>query len=120
MTQPAICPSLSGRPACVSCLRPWGILAERLDAIACRALDRPPAHTRLSPSDNDKAERFIRTMLSGWAYAATCSKRATSAPAALDGWLWHYNCQQGHPALGHKRLIARLDARRANLLGTYT
>ena len=40
--------------------------------------------------------------------------------AALDGWLWHNNCQRRHSALGHKPSIARLDARRTNLLGTYT
>ena len=40
--------------------------------------------------------------------------------AALDGWLWHYNCQRRHSALGHKPSIARLDARRTNFLGTYT
>jgi len=39
---------------------------------------------------------------------------------ALDGWLWHYNCQRRHSALGHKPSIARLEARRTNLLGTYT
>jgi hypothetical protein len=34
-------------------------------------------------------ERFIRTMLGGWAYGAIyrTSKERTQA---LDGWLWHY------------------------------
>jgi len=67
----AMCPLLTGRLPCVPCLRSWGIAAERLHAIACRALDRPPAHPRLSPSDQRQGLCFIRTMLSGWGYGAT-------------------------------------------------
>jgi transposase InsO family protein len=88
-------------------------------AIACRALGIRHLRTRpYRPQTNGKAERFIRTMLSGWAYGAiyrTSKERTT----ALDGWLWHYNHQRRHSALGHKPPIARLT-QRTNLLGTYT
>ena len=71
------------------------------------------------PQTNGKAERFIRTMLSGWAYGAIY-RNSDERTAALDGWLWHYNCQRRHSALGDKPSIARFDARRTNFLGTYT
>jgi transposase InsO family protein len=108
-----------------------GIVVERLltdngsayrstvHAIACRALGIRHLRTRpYRPQTNGKAERFIRTMLGGWAYGAiyrTSDERA----AALDGWLWHYNHRRRHSALGHKPPILRL-AERNNLLGTYT
>jgi transposase InsO family protein/transposase len=88
-------------------------------AIACRALGIRHLRTRpYRPQTNGKAERFIRTLLGGWAYGAiyrTSSERS----AALDGWLWHYNHHRRHSALGHKPPIARL-AERTNLIGTYT
>ena len=90
-----------------------------LHAIACRALGIRHLRTRpYRPQTNGKAERFIRTLLGGWAYGAiyrTSSERS----AALDGWLWHYNHQRRHSALGHKPPAARL-AERTNLLGTYS
>jgi transposase InsO family protein len=87
-------------------------------AIACRAMGIRHLRTRpYRPQTNGKAERFIRTMLGGWAYGAIYrdSKERT---AALDGWLWHYNHYRKHSALGHKSPIARLNER-TNLLGTY-
>jgi transposase InsO family protein len=90
-----------------------------IHAIACRTLGIRHLRTRpYRPQTNGKAERFIRTLLGGWAYGAiyrTSSERS----AALDGWLWHYNHQRRHSALGHKPPTARL-AERTNLLGTYT
>ena len=56
------------------------------------------------------AERFIRTLLAGWAYGAVY-RNSTERAAALDGWLWYYNHQQRHSALGHKPPIARLTER---------
>jgi transposase InsO family protein len=88
-------------------------------AIACRALGIRHLRTRAyRPQTNGKAERFIRTMLGGWAYGAIYrdSKERT---AALDGWLWTYNHRRRHSALGHKPPIARLNER-TNLLGTYS
>ena len=60
-------------------------------AIACRVLSLKHLRTRpYRPQTNGKAERFIRTMLSGWAYGAIYGSSAERT-AALDGWLWRYN-----------------------------
>jgi transposase InsO family protein len=88
-------------------------------AIACRALGVRHLRTRpYRPQTNGKAERFIRTMLGGWAYGAIY-RNSNDRTAALDGWLWHYNHQRRHSALGHQPPIARLNER-TNLLGTYS
>ena len=52
-------------------------------------------------------------MLGGWAYGAIY-RNSHERTAALDGWLWHYNHQRRHSALGHK------PPERTNLLGTLT
>jgi transposase InsO family protein len=88
-------------------------------ALACRALGIRHLRTRpYRPQTNGKAERFIRTMLASWAYGAIY-RESSERTAALDGWLWHYNHQRRHSALGHKPPTARLTER-TNLLGTYT
>ena len=88
-------------------------------AIACRTLGVRHLRTRpRRPQTNGKAERFIRTMLGGWAYGAIYSS-SHDRTAALDGWLWHYNHHRRHTALGRKPPIARLNER-TNLLGTYS
>ena len=90
-----------------------------IHAIACRALGIRHLRTRpYRPQTNGKAERFIRTLIGGWAYGAIYRSSAERT-AALDGWLWHYNHQRRHSALAHKPPIARL-AERTNLLGTYS
>jgi transposase InsO family protein len=90
-----------------------------IHAIACRALGIRHLRTRpYRPQTNGKAERFIRTLISGWAYGAIY-RNSSERTAALDGWLWHYNHHRKHSALGHKPPIARLNER-TNLLGTYT
>jgi transposase len=84
-------------------------------AIACRALGIRHLRTRpRRPQTNGTAERFIRTMLAGWAYGAIYSSSQERA-AALDGWLWHYNHRRRHQAIGRQTPITRLN----NLLGTY-
>jgi hypothetical protein len=88
-------------------------------ALACRALGIRHLRTRpYRPQTNGKAERFIRTMLGGWAYGAIYRDSAERT-AALDGWLWQYNHHRRHSALGHKPPIARVNER-TNVLGTYT
>jgi transposase InsO family protein len=88
-------------------------------AIACKTLGIRHLHTRAyRPQTNGKAERFIRTMLGGWAYGAVY-RESRERTAALDGWLFHYNHHRKHSALGHKPPIARLNER-TNLLGTYS
>jgi transposase InsO family protein len=90
-----------------------------IHAIACRALGLRHLRTRpYRPQTNGKAERFIRTLLGGWAYGALY-RNSKERTAALDGWLDYYNHHRKHSALGHKPPIARLNER-TNLLGTYT
>ena len=114
----------------VAFYRRYGIRVERLitdngpayrstvHALACRALGIRHLRTRpYRPQTNGKAERFIRTMLGGWAYGALY-RNSTERTAALDGWLDYYNHHRRHAALGHKPPIARLRERN-NVLGTY-
>jgi transposase InsO family protein len=79
-----------------------------LHAIACRTLGVRHLRTRpYRPRTNGKAERFIRTMLAGWAYGAIYAS-STERTAALDGWLWTYNHRRPHGALSHRSPITRL------------
>jgi transposase InsO family protein len=108
----------------------YGITIERLitdngsayrstvHAIACRALGIRHLRTRpYRPQTNGKAERFIRTMLGGWAYGAIYRSSAERT-AALAGWLDFYNRRRPHGALSHKPPLARLNELN-NLLGSY-
>jgi transposase len=88
-------------------------------ALACRILGLKHLRTRpYRPQTNGKAERFIRTMLGGWAYGAIYGSSAERT-AALDGWLWRYNHERPHGSLGRKPPSARL-AELNNLLGSYS
>ena len=115
----------------VAFYRRHGIAVERLitdngapyrstmHAIACRTLGIRHLRTRpYRPQTNGKAERFIRTLLGGWAYGALY-RNSTERTAALDGWIDYYNHRRKHAALGHKPPITRLRERN-NVLGTYT
>jgi transposase InsO family protein len=89
-----------------------------LHAFSCRALGVRHLRTRpYRPRTNGKAERFIRTLLAGWAYGAIYATSAERT-AALDGWLWTYNHRRPHGALSHKPPIARLNELN-NLPGSY-
>ena len=84
-------------------------------AIACRQLGIKHLRTRpYRPQTNGKAERFIRTLLNGWAYGAIY-RNSIERTRALDGWLWHYNHRRPHAALGHRAPVTR-----TNVLGSYT
>jgi transposase InsO family protein len=86
-----------------------------IHALGCKALAIRHLRTRpRRPQTNGKAERFIRTLLNGWAYAAIYAA-STERTAALDGWLWHYNHRRRHSALGHQPPVSR-----TNLLGSYS
>lgn len=82
-------------------------------AIACRTVGVSHLRTRpRRPRTNGKAERFIRTLLEGWAYAAiypTSSHRS----AALPAWLDHYNHHRPHGSLAHQPPGHRLRALQA-------
>ncbi len=84
-------------------------------ALACRRLGIRHLRTRpRRPQTNGKAERFIRTLLAGWAYGAVYRSSAERT-AALDGWLWHYNHRRRHSALGRQPPVSR-----TNVLGFYS
>jgi transposase InsO family protein len=86
-----------------------------IHAVACRTLGIRHLRTRpRRPQTNGKAERFIRTMLGGWAYGAIY-RSSSERTAALDGWLWHYNHRRRHSALSRQTPAQRHN----NLAGTY-
>jgi transposase InsO family protein len=86
-----------------------------IHAASCRALGIRHQRTRAyRPQTNGKAERFIRTLLAGWAYGAIYGS-SRERTQALDGWLWHYNHRRRHSALGHQPPVSR-----TNLPGSYT
>jgi transposase InsO family protein len=86
-----------------------------IHAIACKTLGIRHLRTRpYRPQTNGKAERFIRTLINGWAYGALYASSQERA-AGLDGWLHHYNHHRPHSAIGRQPPINRLN----NLLGTY-
>jgi transposase InsO family protein len=85
-----------------------------LHALCCRRLGIRHSRTRpYRPQTNGKAERFIRTLINSWAYGAIY-RSSHERTQALDGWLWHYNHQRPHAALGHRPPLSR-----TNLLGSY-
>jgi len=90
-----------------------------IHAIACRALNIKHLRTRpYRPQTNGKAERFIRTMLAGWAYGAIY-RNSSERTAALSGWLELYNWRRPHGALNHKPPGTRLKELN-NVLGFYS
>ena len=92
-----------------------------IHALACKALGIKHVRTRpYRPRTNGKAERFIRTMLGGWAYGAVY-RTSDERRRALTGWLDFYNRRRPHRSLGRQAPIERLHAlNRNNVLGSYT
>jgi transposase InsO family protein len=117
----------------VAHFRAYGIRVERVmtdngscyravvHALACKALRIKHLRTRpYRPRTNGKAERFIRTMLGGWAYGAIYGN-SQDRRQALAGWLDFYNRRRPHGSLGHQPPLARLEAlNRNNLAGSYS
>ena len=92
-----------------------------IHALACKALAIKHLRTRpYRPRTNGKAERFIRTLLGGWAYGAIYAN-SEERRRALAGWLDFYNHRRPHGSLGHQPPLRRLEAlRRNNLAGSYS
>jgi transposase InsO family protein len=113
----------------VACFRRYGIRVERVltdngscyraivHALACRALSIRHLRTRpYRPRTNAKAERFIRTLIDGWADGAVY-RTSSERTAALAGWLDWYNRLRPHRALGRTPPLTGL-AEMNNLVGT--
>ena len=76
---------------------------------ACRRLELRHLRTRpYRPRTNGKAERFIQTMLRGWAYGATYPSSWQRRQALLP-WLSDYNNTRPHAALNRRPPAARLN-----------
>jgi transposase InsO family protein len=117
----------------VAHFRAYGIRVERvmtdngscyralIHGLACKALGIRHLRTRpYRPQTNGKAERFIRTMLGGWAYGAVYGN-SQERRQALAGWLDFYNRRRPHGSLAHQPPLQRLETlKRNNLPGTYT
>jgi transposase InsO family protein len=117
----------------VAHFRAYGIQVERVmtdngscyrgivHALACKTLGLKHLRTQpYRPRTNGKAERFIRTMLGGWAYGAIY-QTSEERTAALTGWLHFYNRRRPHGSLSHQPPLQRLETlTRNNPAGSYT
>ena len=93
-----------------------GAYISTIHAVTCKQLGIRHSRTRpYRPQTNGKAERFIRTMLAGWAYGAIYGN-SQERTAALDGWLWTYNHRRPHQSIGRQTPINHMN----NLLGSYS
>jgi transposase InsO family protein len=78
-----------------------------IDSTARLQLER--RYTRpYRPRTNGKAERFIQTLLSEWAYARSYPSSSTRA-RALPGYLRWYNRRRPHSSLGARPPISRVS-----------
>jgi transposase InsO family protein len=113
----------------IAFFRRYGIRVERVltdngscyralvHALACRKLKIKHLRTRpYRPRTNGKAERFIRTLVDGWAYGAVY-RTSSERTSALAGWLDWYNRLRPHRSLGRKPPLTRL-AEMNNVVGT--
>jgi len=114
-------------PRAIAFFARYGIRVERMPsdngsayhaavhALACKALAVRHLRTRPHrPQTNGNAERFIRTLQSGWAYGPIYGS-SRERTAALDGRLRHYNHRRRHTAPSHQPPVSR-----TNLLGSYS
>jgi transposase InsO family protein len=91
-----------------------------IHALACKALGLKHIRTRpYRPRTNGKAERFIRTLLGGWAYGAIY-RTSDERRRALPGWLDYYTRRRPHRSLSRQTPLERLHTlNRNNVLGAY-
>lgn len=88
----------------------------RVHQAACALLGIRHTRTRPHrPRTNGKAERFIKTLIDGWAYARIYTSSNERAQA-LPLWLNHYNYSRPHGSLGHRPPANRLN----NVSSNYT
>jgi transposase InsO family protein len=92
-----------------------------IHALACKALGLKHIRTRpYRPRTNGKAERFIRTLLGGWAYGAIY-RTSDERRRALPGWLDYYTRRRPHRSLSRQTPLERLHTlNRNNVLGAYS
>lgn len=78
-----------------------GYISRRFQVVADRCRVRLMRTRPYRPQTNGKAERFIQTLIRGWAYAVSypSSWRRT---LALRPWLRHYNLERPHAALNYQ------------------
>jgi transposase InsO family protein len=87
---------------------------------ACRKLGLKHIRTKpYTPQTNGKAERFIKTALTEWAYARSYPTSDARA-AELPGWTHQYNWQRPHGSLNSMPPISRLARSEDNLLTLHT
>lgn len=66
---------------------------------ACKLLGIKQSYTRpYRPQTNGKAERFIQTLIRGWAYGCSYAS-STQRTQALPAWVHHYNHERPHGSL---------------------
>ena len=91
----------------------------RLHARACRELGLRHLRTEAyRPRTNGKAERFIRTLLGGWAYRHTY-RTSDQRTAALAPFLDFYNRRRPHRGIGGRAPADKLSEM-TNVAGAYT
>lgn len=70
-------------------------------------LDIKHSFTRVRrPQTNGKAERFIRTAMTEWGYLRFANSDLRDA--ALPAWLYRYNHERNHSAIGNKPPVSRM------------
>lgn len=88
--------------------------------LACKHLGIRHIRTRpYRPRTNGKAERFIRTMLGGWAYAAIY-RDSGQRSEALVAWVDFYNYRRPHGSLGRHPPAERLARLVNNVSSSYS
>lgn len=77
-----------------------GYMSRRFRAVADRCRVRLSRTRPYRPQTNGKAERFIQTLIRGWAYAVSYPS-SWRRSLALRPWVRHYNVERPHAALGY-------------------
>ena len=78
-----------------------GYISRRFRAAADRCRVRLSRTRPYRPQTNGKAERFIQTLIRGWAYAVSYPS-SWRRSLALRPWVRHYNVERPHAALGYQ------------------